>query len=185
MKQNKREFAALVRATLTFLQPDWNETTSVPSLPLPIKPEPKKKEPPPPWKLSPPPTSEAPISRFSKFFQPQHETTSIYLFALDLSVKQKDFLENVAQAISEHIGPTKLVAAPLQHLLEDPKIRLLIAPFSLLNKKFPEVQSHQYLLMGAQFLLPMEPIDSYLTDLDLKRELWNQLKLFPAMLQSS
>lgn len=89
------------------------------------------------------------------------------------------FFERMARAITNALAPARVILAEnvhLKHLLSDQEIKLLIAERFFLQKIPDELQSHHFYPTKGPTLFPLEKIDCYLTDLDLKRTLWNGLK---------
>ncbi|MCH9627452.1 MAG: hypothetical protein S4CHLAM2_10920 [Chlamydiales bacterium] len=198
MHESRKEFASLIRATLDFLQEGWPE---------PVRLSLKEKEPPPPKPISPPPTAApatAPVEakkpetkpeakwkltpfplpsenlpHFAQFYssQPLH----IPIRLLVVNETQTLFLENVARALTQYMAPAALFSGKIDTLLTNQNIQLVLAPLSLLQKRFSQVDLHQFHKLDGPTLLPLA--DHY--DTDLKRTLWNTLKSFPTMPQSS
>jgi len=147
----------------------------------PKPPLPKRKEPKPSlnWILNPMPLPTEFSPQFTSFFKAIPLNITIRLFVTDPS--QTFFLESVARAITQLVAPAALFSGKLDTLLTNHNIQLVLAPLSLLIKRFPQVQLHQFLKLDGPTLLPLA--DHY--DIDLKRTLWNSLKNFQNMLPSS
>lgn len=116
---------------------------------------------------------------FTSYFKAIPLTIPIRLFVAESS--QILFLENVSRAITRFIAPSMLFAGKLDVLLTNQNVHLILAPLSVLKKRFPQVELHCFLKIGGTALLPLA--DQY--DLELKRNLWKCLKSFPDMPRSS
>lgn len=201
MNERRKEFAALIKATLHYLQDEWSEHIHIalkepppsrakppeaekpaPQSPPVLKPVEKKKKEEPPlanWILNPMPLPEERPLQFNGVFQTMPLTVPVRLIAADPG--QIIFLENVARALTKWIAPAALYSGKLDPLLTNHSVQLVLAPLSLLKKRFPQVELHQLLKIDGPALLPLA--DHY--DLQLKRTLWNTLKSFQNTLPSS
>ncbi|MCC5831921.1 MAG: hypothetical protein JJU12_02635 [Chlamydiales bacterium] len=197
MTEWRKEFATLIRATLQYLQEEWGahpplvikepppRESKAADAPKP-QPEPKpqviKKEKPNlnrNWELNPMPLPTELTPEFTSLFRPLPLTIPIRIAFADPG--QIFFLENVARALTKLIAPTSLYSGKLDHLLTNHHVLLVLAPLSLLEKRFPQVELHQLLKLDGPTLLPIA--DHY--DPKLKRALWNILKSFRNTLPSS
>lgn len=202
MSECKKEFATLIRATIQYLQDEWEEHIRLSlkepppkhskqieekpktqfEIPTPLPVEKKKKEDPKPsanWILNPLPLPAEFSTEFSSLFRPIPLSIPIRLVVAEQS--QIFFLESVARAVTKLIAPAVLYSGKIDPLLTNSSILLILAPLSLLKKRFPQVELHQLLKFDGPALLPLA--DHY--DLELKRALWNTLKSFQNTLPSS
>jgi hypothetical protein len=200
MSECKKEFATLIRATLQYLQDEWGEHIRLSlkepppkhskkieeeprfETPAPLPVEKKKNEDPKPssnWILNPLPLPAEFPTEFSSLFRPIPLSIPIRLVVAEQS--QIFFLESVARALTKLIAPAMLYSGKIDPLLTNSSILLILAPLSLLKKRFPQVELHKLLKFDGPALLPLA--DHY--DLELKRALWNILKSFQNMLPSS
>ncbi len=188
MHEPRKEFSSLIRATLDFLQEEWSEPVRL-SLkekelppPKPVSPPPKRQpvetkkpehKPEVRWKLTPMPLPSENLPHFTHFYSSQPLIIPIRLLLVDEN--QTLFLESVARALTQHIAPAALFSGKIDALLTNQSVQLVLAPLSLLQKRFPQVDLHQLHKLDGPTLLPLA--GHY--DIDLKRTLWNTLKSFP------
>lgn len=139
------------------------------------------------WPLLPlplPEETETLFARFSDVFPKDslitQPNTLIYLLLPEEKEAPRLFLENVSRVITRTLAPASVLFGDekkCEQLLKKEGV-LIIAPLSLLKKKFPSLAVHQFYPAGHSTLLPLEELDYYLKDLNLKRTLWNTLKTF-------
>lgn len=180
----KKEFASLVRATLDYLQVGWEEKsepieTPQPHIPEPIQSKPQEIKQPTNWILNPLPLPVEDIPQYTSFFPTHPLHIPIQLVLTD--PEQTFFLENVARALTKLIAPAALYSGKIDLLLTNKNTQLVCAPLSFLQKRFPQVTLHQYYKINGPTLLPLA--DHY--NLEMKTALWNVLKRFPNLPQSS
>ncbi|MFZ0565818.1 MAG: hypothetical protein WAM28_06505 [Chlamydiales bacterium] len=96
------------------------------------------------------------------------------------------FLENVARAITYTKSPARVMIAETLPLKE-PSVKLILAPYTLMQKHYADLEIHCFYPVDGVTLLPLAKIESYLEDINLKHTLWNTLKKwhFPNTRQSS
>ena len=85
------------------------------------------------------------------------------------------FLENVCRAITRTFTPASVVLFN-GALLIDEQYKLVLAPCSLLKKKFPDVQPHQSFKTERYSVIPLENLDLYTHDVNSKRALWSTIQ---------
>lgn len=119
--------------------------------------------------------------RFANYFSNTPLDIPIRLVAPSSALPpQLLFLENVARAITQKWSPATVHSEiQLVKLLESSDCKLIIVPHLLLKKKFPQLQIHGFYKTIGPTLLPLEELDRYLNDPNLKRTLWTTLKTFP------
>lgn len=195
MDEHHKEYAALIKATLCYFKEEWSEHVHLslkepPPPPQPPKPAVEKKKLPPEkkrepqlqaknWILNPMPLPTETSPQFTSFFKPIPLYIPIRLFVTETS--QTLFLESIARAITKEIAPASLFSGRLDTLLTNRNVQLILAPLSLLKKRFPQIELHQFFKVEGPTLLALA--DQY--DLELKRDLWNSLKSFQNTLLSS
>jgi len=186
---SRQEFALLLKDTLRFFeQMQPKRPAKIKTLPkatpppLPKQQPIEKKSTPPPkleakWKREPlplPTESHQLRARFENVLpnrQSIEPLIPIKLLLVEEKPEHRLFLESVAKAITRSIAPASVV------MREEPSssLKLLIAPLSYLKKRFPKMQSHEFYQENGLTFFPLEDLDLYLTDNNLKRLLWNSL----------
>lgn len=138
------------------------------------------------WALIPsPPADETKTlyHRFESLFPKEALTTptcSAYLLLVEENPACRLFLENVAKAMTRSFAPT-CVALANEKKWESWFIEpgtLIVMPLSLVKKKIPQAHIHCFYPIGSSTLLPLEEVECYIQDINLKRILWNTLKTF-------
>lgn len=169
----KEAYAALVRDTLRFLQEKWptpiRQSTEERAKNPPKVEKPEENE----WALHSMPQAEEKTLSFS--FKQSELKIPVRLFLSEESPEHRLFLENVARAITSHFSPAS-VALFQEERFRDPHVKYVLAPVSLLKKEFPQVESHQLFKANGILFLPLEELENYNVDLNLKRALWKTLQ---------
>lgn len=208
MSNLHQQWVALIKETRSWIEQKWEEGCRFTyAAPIKLKKEPPKPSPqpkptPPPfykpeiskikWELNPMPLPEAADS-LCDFFRSSFKGTKltgplipIVLLLPEDRPAHRLFFENVARAITYKVAAARVIIAKAIPF-KDPSIKLIIAPYSLMQKSYPDLQTHHFYPTKGLTLLPIEEVESYLEDLNLKRTLWNTLKTwhFPNTLRSS
>lgn len=209
MSNLHQQWIELIKQTRTWIEQKWEEgcrftyakpkTIKLPPSPTPPKvlpkadpPIPKLDMPKEKWALNPMPLPDSSDSLYHSFkgcFKGETLTEPHVPIVLLLPEDRADhrlFFENVARALTSTKAPAKVRVAktlPLKEL----SIQLILAPYSLMQKEYPGLTTHHFYPTKGLTLLPLEEIESYLKDINLKRTLWNTLKTwhFPNTPQSS
>lgn len=138
------------------------------------------------WALIPsPPADESKTlyHRFEPLFPKEALTVPpcyAYLLLSEEDPACRLFLENVAKAMTRTLAPTCVALASekkWESWFVEPGI-LVVIPLSLVKKKIPQAHAHHFYLIGSATLLPLEELECYIHDTNLKRTLWNTLKTF-------
>ena len=85
------------------------------------------------------------------------------------------FLENVSRAVTRTFGSAK-VALYQDGILDQIQGKLVLAPLSLFQKKFPKAQIHIPLQDVDMTWIPLENLDIYAHDVTAKRALWMSIQ---------
>lgn len=106
-------------------------------------------------------------SRFDQYLTPTSVTIPILLVLPEENPQQRLFLENVSRAITQHFAPSKVVSAIQE-------AQVVLAPCSLLNKN--DLIPHTPYTEGKTTYIPLNNLDRYQEDRNLKQSLWTTLK---------
>ncbi|NGX54476.1 MAG: hypothetical protein KR126chlam2_00087 [Chlamydiae bacterium] len=96
---------------------------------------------------------------------------AIYLLLFQETPRHRQFLENVAKAITDHFAPAAVVY--VKNAKEFPQGKLLIG-----ENKAAKVHGLTSIHPSTPFFT-LAPLDSYQNDMNLKRDLWHKLKSLP------
>ncbi|MFC2049108.1 hypothetical protein ACFLR2_00330 [Chlamydiota bacterium] len=85
------------------------------------------------------------------------------------------FLENVSRAVTRSFASASVT---LYHegLLQEMRGKLILAPLSLLHKRFPKALPHIPVQEGGMTWIPLENLDIYTHDVTAKRALWMSIQ---------
>ncbi|NGX61714.1 MAG: hypothetical protein K940chlam9_01203 [Chlamydiae bacterium] len=200
----QKEYRELIRETIDYLLSEWDlpppptpkkplfsPPPKKPSSPLP-KPEvkaplqPKKRSPPPreqakdergKWTLHPMPLPERGKNRYEACFSSLPLQIPIYFLCEESEPELQLFLEGVARATTQRIGPATVVSwETSKHLLKERNAALLVVPLTIATSLLPNAEPHLLSTWEGKTLLPLAPLSTYTSNPDAKRFLWNQLQ---------
>lgn len=126
------------------------------------------------WELQPmaqPCLSSAFAERLSKYLSLCTPAVPVRLILPEEIDLHRLFLESLARAITSNCMPASVILWK-KDVLQDPSIKHILAPVSILKKNYQNIQPHQAVVEKERVLIPMEPLDLYLHDITSKRALW-------------
>lgn len=85
------------------------------------------------------------------------------------------FLENISRALTRTYGPSSVLKYE-EKMWKKINCKYILAPCTLLKKKFPKAEPHSSFKEGDQVLIPMENLDLYGHDVQAKRVLWTTIQ---------
>lgn len=114
----------------------------------------------------------------------------IALLFFSQNPSERQFLESVAKAITEHFSKASVVNITTEeecvHFLKNPFLKLVLASIDDLSR-FPlfekEAKAHHLTTLLSVPYLPLHPLKTYSQDQNSKRLLWNTLKNMPQLSQ--
>lgn len=114
--------------------------------------------------------------KLSRYISVCDPTILIFLILEEEDALYRLFLENVSRAITKTFGPASVL---LYHdaLFQDPQKKLFLIPYSLIKKRFPQASIHHPFKVEHHTVLPLDTLDSYGSDPNQKRALWNAIQL--------
>lgn len=201
-----KEFAELVRDARKFIQQDLRPIISLAREPMrcpapqvqvqaPAVQVPQLPDEPPPrpvpakpivapalpkggWELQamPAPTDSSPLrQKLAAYTATNDPPLSVLLILPEENGMHRLFLENVSRAVTRSFA-SATVAIYRDGLLQEMQGKLILAPLSLLQKRFPKAQVHIPLQESGMTWIPLENLDIYAHDVTAKRALWMSIQ---------
>jgi hypothetical protein len=132
--------------------------------------------------------SDAAAKKMAHLYKEQHLTAKVLVLSFGETGPALSFLQNVTKAIDSLLVPAKLIEMrkierenSWELTLNSPTLQLILAPpfqawkslsLARFYRENPSSKSH---FLKETPLLMMQPIEAYLKNPDLKRELWKML----------
>ncbi len=115
--------------------------------------------------------ADMPLSHLDNKKADAAKAPGIYLLLFQETPRHRQFLENVAKAITDHFAPAAV--AYVKNAKEFPQSKLLIG-----ENRATKVHALTTIHPSTPFFT-LAPLDSYQNDMNLKRDLWHKLKSLP------
>jgi hypothetical protein len=131
---------------------------------------------------------DAAAKKMAHLYKEQHLTAKVLILSFGETGPALSFLQNVTKAIDSLLVPAKLIEMrkierenSWELTLSSPTLQLILAPpfqawksisLARFYRENPSSKSH---FLKETPLLMMQPLDAYLKNPDLKRELWKML----------
>ncbi len=130
------------------------------------------------WELHamPPPADSSHLhQKLATYTSAQEPPLSVLLILPEDNNPHRLFLENVSRAVTRTFASASVV---LYHdgLLGQMQGKLILAPLSLFQKRFPKAQPHIPQQAEGMTWIPLENLDIYAHDVTAKRALWMSIQ---------
>jgi hypothetical protein len=132
--------------------------------------------------------SDAAAKKMAHLYKEQHLTAKVLILSFGETGTALNFLQNVTKAIDSLLAPAKLIEMrkierenSWELTLNSPSLQLILAPpfqawksisLARFYRENPSAKSH---FLKEIPLVMMQPVEAYLKNPDLKRELWKML----------
>ena len=134
------------------------------------------------WELHAMPPAEHPShlrQKLAAYLAMQEPPLKVLLILPEDNNPHRLFLENVSRAVTRTFASASIVLyhdgllSQLQGQMHD---KLILAPLSLFQKRFPKAQPHIPLQEEGMNWIPLENLDIYAHDVTAKRALWMSIQ---------